>query len=76
MAMKKILIPTDFSKEAQNAAEVASKIARKFNSELVFLHSIEVTSTESIMPAELRQTSIHTLIPCWFTNLFKGQMRK
>jgi nucleotide-binding universal stress UspA family protein len=48
MAMKKILIPTDFSKEAQNAAEVASKIARKFNSELVFLHSIEVTSTESI----------------------------
>ena len=46
--MKKILIPTDFSKEAQNAAEVASKIARRFGAELVFLHSIEVTSTESI----------------------------
>jgi nucleotide-binding universal stress UspA family protein len=46
--MKKILIPTDFSKEAQNAADIASKIARKFGAELVFLHSIEVTSTESI----------------------------
>lgn len=46
--MKKILIPTDFSKEAQNAAEIASKIAHKFNAEIVFLHSIEVTSTESI----------------------------
>lgn len=46
--MKKILIPTDFSKEAQNAGEVAAKIAGKFNAELVFMHSIEVTSTESI----------------------------
>ena len=46
--MKKILIPTDFSKEAQNAAEIASDVARKFNAELIFLHSIEVTSTESI----------------------------
>ena len=46
--MKKILIPTDFSKEAQNAGDVASKIARKFNAEIIFLHSIEVTSTESI----------------------------
>jgi len=46
--MKKILIPTDFSKESQNAAELASNIARRFKAELVFLHSIEVTSTESI----------------------------
>lgn len=46
--MKKILIPTDFSKEAQNAGEVASKLAKKFKAELIFLHSIEVTSTESI----------------------------
>jgi nucleotide-binding universal stress UspA family protein len=46
--MKKILIPTDFSKEAQNAGFIASQIAAKFKAELVFLHSIEVTSTESI----------------------------
>lgn len=46
--MKKILIPTDFSKEAQNAGDVACKLARKFSAEIVFLHSIEVTSSESI----------------------------
>jgi nucleotide-binding universal stress UspA family protein len=46
--MKKILIPTDFSKEANSAASLACDVAKKFNAELVFLHSIEVTSSESI----------------------------
>ncbi|MEN8249880.1 MAG: universal stress protein [Bacteroidota bacterium] len=46
--MKKILIPTDFSQEAQNAAGAARILALKFKAELVFLHSIEVTSSESI----------------------------
>jgi len=46
--MKKILVPTDFSKEAQNAAEVACMLALKFDAQLVFLHSIEVTSSETI----------------------------
>ena len=46
--MKKILIPTDFSNEAQNAAELARNLALKFSAQLVFLHSIEVTSSESI----------------------------
>ena len=46
--MKKILIPTDFSNEAQNAAELARNLASKFSAQLVFLHSIEVTSSESI----------------------------
>ena len=46
--MKKILVPTDFSEEAQNAAELARDIAKKFDAELVFLHAIELTSTETI----------------------------
>ncbi len=46
--MKKILIPTDFSNEARNAAELARSLATKFSAQLVFLHSIEVTSSESI----------------------------
>jgi len=46
--MKKILIPTDFSAEAQNAAEVGRTLAKKFNAELVFLNSIEITSSETI----------------------------
>ena len=39
--MKKILVPTDFSKPAMIAAEVAADIAKKANSELTFLHVVE-----------------------------------
>jgi len=46
--VKKILIPTDFSDEAQNAAELGRLLALKYKAELVFLHSIEVTSAETI----------------------------
>lgn len=46
--MKKILVPTDFSKEAQTAAEVASGIARKSGAELILLHVIEEASKESV----------------------------
>src|SRR5690349_8038544 len=42
--MKKILVPTDFSKEAQIATEVARDIAKKAGSELIFLHVIEGAS--------------------------------
>lgn len=39
--MKKILVPTDFSKPAQIATEVAADIARKANAELIVLHVVE-----------------------------------
>jgi nucleotide-binding universal stress UspA family protein len=39
--MKKILVPTDFSKSAQIATEVARDIAKKAGSELTLLHVIE-----------------------------------
>ena len=42
--MKKILVPTDFSKEAQIATEVARDIAQKAGSELILLHVIEAAS--------------------------------
>ena len=45
--MKKILVPTDFSRPAELATEVATEIARKANAEIVLLHVIEVPSTES-----------------------------
>lgn len=46
--MKKILVPTDFSKTAQTAAEVASGIARKAGSEVILLHVIEEGSSDSV----------------------------
>ncbi|MBX2963850.1 MAG: universal stress protein [Cyclobacteriaceae bacterium] len=45
--MKKILVPTDFSKEAQTAAEVASGIAKKSGASLILLHVIEEGSSQS-----------------------------
>jgi len=40
--MKKILVPTDFSEEAENALKVAAQIARKFESEIFLLHMLEL----------------------------------
>ena len=46
--MKKILVPTDFSTEAENATEVARILAKKFDAEIMFLHTIELSSAEAI----------------------------
>ncbi|MES2545786.1 MAG: universal stress protein [Bacteroidota bacterium] len=40
--MKKILVPTDFSKHAEYALKVAAQIAKKNNSEIFLLHMIEL----------------------------------
>lgn len=45
--MKKILVPTDFSKPSKTAAEVAAEIARKSGAELIFLHVAEAASSTS-----------------------------
>lgn len=45
--MKKILVPTDFSKPAQIAVDVAADIAKKANAELILLHVIEEASGSS-----------------------------
>ena len=45
--MKTILVPTDFSKQAQIAVDVASDIARHANAELILLHVIEEATGSS-----------------------------
>lgn len=40
--MKKILVPTDFSEQAENALKVAAQLARKFDSEIYLLHMLEL----------------------------------
>lgn len=45
--MKTILVPTDFSKQAQIAVDVAADIARKSNAELILLHVIEEATGSS-----------------------------
>ncbi len=40
--MKKILVPTDFSDQAENALKVAVQLAKKYDSEIHMLHMIEL----------------------------------
>ncbi len=40
--MKNILVPTDFSDQAENALKVAAQLARKFNGEIYLLHMLEL----------------------------------
>lgn len=44
--MKKILVPTDFSLEAEKALKVASQIAKKHGSEIYLLHMLEIPMQE------------------------------
>jgi len=46
--MKKILVPTDFSKPAMIATEVAADIAKKAGAELTLLHVIEEAGANSM----------------------------
>lgn len=55
--MKRILVPVDFSKEAEYAAKVAASIARKTKSEIYLLHMLELP-VNIIDPAEI--SSINT----------------
>ena len=40
--MKKILVPTDFSDQAENALKVAAQLAKKHHSQIYLLHIIEL----------------------------------
>lgn len=54
--MKRILVPVDFSKEAEAAARVAARIAKKTNSEIFLVHMLELPVT-TIDPAEMNTIS-------------------
>lgn len=40
--MKRILVPTDFSENSENALKVAAKLAKKNNGEIILLHFLEL----------------------------------
>lgn len=54
--MKRILVPVDFSQEAESAARVAASIARKTGSEIFLVHMLELPVT-TIDPAEMNTIS-------------------
>ena len=44
--MEKILVPTDFSIQAENALKVAAQLAKKYNSEIHLLHVLDIPMHE------------------------------
>ncbi len=54
--MKRILVPTDFSSQAENALKVAVEIATKHNSEIYLLHSLD-------MPSQIRGVQNNASMP-------------
>ncbi len=44
MSMKRILVPTDFSPQAENALKVAVQMAEKHDSEIYLFHTVELPS--------------------------------
>tara|TARA_B100000795_G_scaffold164448_1_gene123691 strand:- start:2907 stop:3731 length:825 start_codon:yes stop_codon:yes gene_type:complete len=54
--MKRILVPTDFSSQAENALKVAVEIATKHNSEIYLLHSLD-------MPLQIRGVQNNASMP-------------
>jgi len=54
--MKKILVPTDFSEYALNAAKLAASIAKEFDARIYFLHVVSMPVYETgILPGQSRQ---------------------
>lgn len=56
--MKKILVPTDFSREADNALEVAAQLAKKFEAELYLLHMVELPANMTNPVGEMRSNDL------------------
>ncbi|MGB8703593.1 MAG: universal stress protein, partial [Gillisia sp.] len=40
--MKRILVPTDFSEQAENAIRVAAQLANRYDGEIFLLHMLEL----------------------------------
>lgn len=58
MSIKRILVPTDFSEQAENALKIAVQLAKKHKSEIFLLHSVEMplhlaTKSHQEMPESL-----------------------
>lgn len=54
--MKKILVPTDFSEYALNAAKLAADIARKFEARIYFIHVVDIPTYETgVIPGQSQQ---------------------
>ena len=69
--MKKILVPTDFSKHAEYALEVAANLAKKHKASLLVLHMMGLS--ESILTKDESQEMYEAI---YYMKLVKKQLKK
>jgi nucleotide-binding universal stress UspA family protein len=60
--MKTILVPTDFSKSAQNALEYAIEIAKRISAKLILFHAYQLPPVTSEVPVVLSVSDIEKQI--------------
>jgi nucleotide-binding universal stress UspA family protein len=74
--MKRILVPTDFSEEAQHAFEVALAIARKTGAAIKVLHVVEVPYTQDFSATGdiITNNSMHQVYMMQLLEATKGRM--
>lgn len=64
--MKKIIIPVDFSQHSEYALEAAALLAKKYNSELIVMHMLELS--ESIFSSSSSERNEETAFMLMVTN--------
>lgn len=70
--IKKILVPTDFSKCAENAAKFAGEIAVKFNAEITLYHIYTIPVVDPVVPAGSLDSMIEEMENSSHANLKKA----
>lgn len=56
--MKKILVPTDFSENAENALQIAAQLAHRFGSEIYLLHMLELPANMTNPVGDMRSNDL------------------
>src|ERR1700751_6465395 len=56
--MKTILVPTDFSKNAENALHYAINLAEKTHAKIILLHSFHIDYTNAYVPVNIIEKEI------------------
>lgn len=67
--MKKILVPTDFSEQAEQALKLAAQLAKKYNAEIYLLHIIDLPADMTNPVGETRSSDMPEAI--YFMKLAK-----
>ncbi len=74
--MKRILVPTDFSKQAENALKVAVQLVKKYDCELYLMHLLDLPGTSSEITSQNSQLGDHPPEALFFMKMAKKRFQE